>query len=652
MSSIRVDIQDAARQFQVRRAVRHAVTDWQRARDEKAASALSINARPYEDVLQSIPSREQLIDPEQRRQSLPYIEPLTFKTSVWRSLARLTTWFAIFGAVILGNMADRVLGRSSVERDAARLRAALQRAGGTFVKIGQQLAMRIDLLPWAYCVELSRMLDRMPPFPVEQALRAVDRTLRRPWQEVFAVFDPNPVGSASIACVYQAQLQDGSKVVVKVRRPRVAELFMADLQVLDWIMQIAEFLTLIRPGFTRNLRIQFRQILTEELDFRREGRFQDIFRRNSVKSGQDFFTAPRVYFELSGEDVLVQEFVSGLWLWEVISAVERKDPTGRDLLREMNIDPALVARRILWVNFWSCDETVIYHADPHPANILVRPNSELTFIDFGSCGSFNNQQLVALERMVLAMKDHDMETMARAAISLMEPLPPIDVPALMKVLQEEYVRVYHTFNTPAEYTQYWERTTARQWLVLIRIARKFDIPMNLHTLRMIRATLLYDSIVLRLDHQLDRFHEYLEYMKDRAALVKRRWRRQLREEAGDNIFLRLEELGQSFDDLVIQAQSILDRPIVNLGSTIDKWIFAASVLSRMAGRILLVTVLGMIFVNVERSLAGQPVSLLPAFVTVARNTLYQVFVAAAVVFNTRHILFRLTDRDVRRRDAL
>lgn len=646
-----MSIQAETRSILVRGAVRRAVSGWQRARREEAASARAINSLRPEDVLKAIPSRAQRIDPEQRRQSLPYLEPLTFKTSIWRSLARLFTWLGIFSSVVFGNFADRLVGRSSVEKEAIRLRSALQRAGGTFVKIGQQLAMRIDLLPWAYCVELSRMLDRMPPFPVEQALKAVERSLGRPWQEVFAVFDPEPVGSASIACVYQAVLQDGSKVVVKVRRPRVAELFMADLQVLDWITQAAEFLTLIRPGFTRNLRMQFRQILTEELDFRREGRFQDIFRRNSGKSGQDFFTAPRVYFDLSGADVLVQEFVSGLWLWEVISAVEQKDPKGRLLLRQLNIDPAVVARRILWVNFWSCDENIFYHADPHPANILIRPNNELTFIDFGSCGSFNDQQLVALERMVLSMKDRDMETMARAAISLMEPLPPIDVPALMKVLQEEYVRVYHTFNTPAQYTQYWERTTARQWLVLIRIAQKFGIPMNLHTLRMIRATLLYDSIVLRLDHQLDRFQEYLSYMKDRAELVKQRWRRRLREDAGDNVFLRLEELGQSLDDLIIRAQSTLDRPIVNLGSTIDKWIFTASVLSRMTGRILLVTVFGIVLVNVESSLAGASISLVPAFLKVAQNTLYQLFLAAAVVFNTRHILFRLRDRDFGRRTA-
>ena len=96
--------------------------------------------------------------------------------------------------------------------------------------------------------------------------------------------------------------------------------------------------------------------------------------------------------------------------------------------------------------------------------------------------------------------------------------------------------------------------------------------MNLHMLRMIRATLLYDSIVLRLDNQLDRYHEYTEFMKVRAVLVKRKWRRKLRDNAGDGVFLNVEDLGNTFNDLMIRAQTILSKPIVNLGSTVNKWV--------------------------------------------------------------------------------
>jgi ubiquinone biosynthesis protein len=601
-----------------------------------------------DSILHSLPRREQAIDPDHGRISLPLLEPVRFKTSLWKSLRRLFTWLRVIAGLMLGNFADRLVRRDTVERRAVRLRRALERAGGTFVKLGQQAAMRIDLLPWAYCVELSKMLDQMPPFPVEQALAAIERTLGRRWQDVFAVIDPKPVGSASIACVYQATLKDGAKVVVKVRRPGIAEAFMADLKVLDWIASAAELLTIMRPGYTRNLRLELRGILMDELNFRSEARFQDIFRRNAKRYGREFFTAPQVFFEYSGEEVLVQEFINGLWVWEVIAAVEQSNPEGRQLLERLNIDPKLVARHILWVSFWSMEAHVFFHADPHPANILVRPNNEVVFIDFGSCGSFNHQQRIALEQMVLAMKDQDVETMSRATLILMEPIPPVDVPALMKETQAEYLRVLHTFDTPAEYTQYWERTSARQWLTMVKIARKFKLPSNLHMLRMIRATLLYDSIVLRLDNQLNRYDEYLHFMKDLAQLVKLKWRARLRDNSGDHFFLNVEEAGNALNDLLLKTQSAQGRPIVTLGSTINKGIFSASVLLRLAGRLILVTLLAMLGVQLWYALAGEPFSMGMAFSAVIRNRLYQVLVAAALLLNLRHIVVRLTEPEVGR----
>jgi ubiquinone biosynthesis protein len=633
------------RPVHVRQSVYEAVSLW-KSRQKVAEDSRSDNGHPpIEAVLQPIPRREQSTPPDERKLWIPLVEPDAVKISFGRSLMRLLTWLWVILRIWLGNVFDKLLRRDTPARSAVRFRKALERAGGTFVKLGQQLAMRVDLLPWEYCVELSKMLDRMAPFPVEEALQAIDRTLKRPWQDVFAVFDPVPVGSASLACVYQAVLKNGTKVVVKVRRPEIQETFAADLQVLDWLSRLAEFLTIIRPGFTHKLRVELRDVLFEELDFRREARFQDIFRRNAKKAGWTFFTAPRVYFAYSGEEVLVQEFVSGLWLWEVINIVEGKDPAGRALLRNLNIDPAVVARRILRVNYWSWDENVFFHADPHPANILVRPDSKLTFVDFGSCGSFNNQQRIALEQMVLSMKNQDVEAMTRATLSLMEPFQPVDLPFLIKYAEEEYMRVLHTFNTPAEYTEYWERTSARQWFVMIRTSQKFNLPMNLHMLRMIRSTLLYDSIVLRLDHQLDRYDEYTDFMRYRAQFVNRRWRKRLRDNTGDNIFLNVEELGSTFNDLMIQVQSLLSRPVVNLGSTVNKWVFTVSVLSRMAARILFISLALVGLVQGLQYWAGTPVPFLNTLDAVTSNKLYLVFVGATVLFSVRLILFRLRDRD-------
>lgn len=640
-------IQEEVKPMRVRPAVFEAVRVWKNRQEAVAGLDEARSAYPpAESILQSIPRRQQAVPPDERKLWIPYVDQLPIRNTFFRSFMRLFAWLRVILTIGLGNFFDQLLRRDTVERRAGRFRRALERAGGTFVKLGQQLAMRVDLLPWAYCVELSKMLDRMIPFSTEQALEAVERTIKRPWQEVFAVFDPKPIGSASLACVFQATLKDGSKVVVKVRRPGIRELFAADLQVLDWVTSLAEFLTIMRPGFTSKLRIDLREVLMEELDFRREARFADIFRRNAKSTGWNFFTAPHVYFEYSGDEVLVQEFVSGLWLWEVIAINEQKNAKGLKLLKDLNIDPAVVARRILLAFFWSADEHVFFHADPHPANILIRPDNEITFIDFGSCGSFNNQQRVALEQMVLSMKNQDVESMTRASLSLMEPLPPVDVPALVKHSQEEYLRVLHTFNTPAEYTQYWERTSARQWFVLIRVAQKFNLPMNLHMLRMIRATLLYDSIVLRLDNQLDRYHEYTEFMKIRAQLVKRKWRRKLRDNAGDGVFLNVEDLGNTFNDLMIRAQTILSKPIVNLGSTVNKWVFAASVLSRMVGRIVLITLLGMGLVGAVNIISGTPVSFVLTAGAVFQSRVYQGFLVITFVFSTRLILFRLRDRDL------
>lgn len=599
------------------------------------------------DVLVPLPRRKNVIAPSMAALR-PHTHPITFQAGFFTSLRRLFLWLTVFGQVSLERLVDRVRGRDTIERRAHRIRVALERVGGTFVKFGQQVAMRIDVVPWEYCVELSKMLDRMPPFPVEAALAAVERAAGKPWTEIFAVFDPQPVGSASLACVFQAVLKDGSKVAVKVRRPGIGRVFAADFRVLDWLFNVVEALAIIRPGFTHDLRREFRETLLEELDFRKEAQFQHIFRRRApTEKGQDFFTAPKVYDTLCSGDVIVQEFVSGMFLWEVIAAVEHRDPEGLAMMERLDIDPAVVARRILWSAFWSFEENLFFHADPHPANIIVGEHSTLTFIDFGSCGSFNNEQRWAMQRIARAMRAGDAEGMARATLKMMEPFPPIDVTGVMKEVQEEYTRVLYTFRTKAEHTQWWERTSARQWLSMVKVAHKYNLPFNLHTLRVIRATLLYDTVVIRLDHSLDRYKEYGEFLRDQAKWARNRWRRRQKNNRLQ-FALRASDLAATAGDMLERAQQTLSSPVAEFTSMIDKSVFAFSVLTRLAGRLLFLAAAGMAVIGWRAYHLTGAVDLGALFLTVVRGKPYGVIAIALIAVNARHILFRFRERDERR----
>src|SRR5689334_11312925 len=210
----------------VRSAVEGAIRHWQLRQKLASQAKVKVDYPTLEEILQPIERRERLISLDERFDAvLPSYTSLPHKNDFGRSFGRLFTWIYVGTLVVLGIGLDWLLRRDTPARQAVHLRRGLERASGTFVKFGQQAAMRIDLLPWDYCVELSKMLDKMVPFPVEHALAAIERTTGKPWQEIFAVFDPEPIGSASIACVYQAVLKDGTKVAVKVRRPNILKVF-------------------------------------------------------------------------------------------------------------------------------------------------------------------------------------------------------------------------------------------------------------------------------------------------------------------------------------------------------------------------------------------------------------------------------------------
>ncbi|MFC1936349.1 ABC1 kinase family protein [Chloroflexota bacterium] len=643
----------------VQQAIAAGLESWQAARIDSALprevklSKLSggngTGQRSLEEVLTSIP-RRQIATSQIDDVSLPLVQPVTFKTSQIKAVGRLFVWIYMILSFIAGNLWDQLRRRDSEARRAVRLRCTFEKVGGTFVKLGQQMAMRIDLLPWAYTIELSKMLDQIPPFPLEQAIEIIERSTGQKWQDIFSVFDPEPVGSASVACVYQAVLKTGEKVAVKVRRPKIGELFMADFKAFDWLLDLAEFLTIVRPGYTLNIRKEFQTILLEELDFVQEARFQDMFRRSARKTGQKFFAAPKLFHQFCNQEMIVQEFTAGIWLWEIMAGVEQQNIQALTRMRELNINPKKVAQRLLWVNYWGMQENLFFHADPHPANVIVSKNSKLTFIDFGSCGSFNREQRAGLELTAMASGQNDAEGMARGTLKLFEPLPPLDVKELFQEAESEYTRVLTIFKSKQEHTEWWERTSVRQWMSFFKFSRKNNIAVTIHTLRMIRATLLYDTVAVRISKEVDRFEEYLKFKKFRESQAKKRvtknLKNQVKQGLDDTVFFRMEEIAKTGEKLMYRTRSMLDSPLFNFSSLIGKWVFTASLTIKVLGRILLVTFLGAAIAAGLQLVSGQPLQPVEILNMLYANRFYQAIIALLIITNVRHILFRLRDQEV------
>jgi len=433
----------------VRPAVQAGVDQWRsRQLDQKPGeSALNIDPETWSVAESSGDSG--IFQPMPRRAPLTVaavsaISPRTmrltssFRAGLWLTVRRLSIWLLGIARFLGGTIWDVLRRRDSVERRAVRLRQTFERIGGTFIKFGQQAAVRVDLLPYPYIEELTKLLDKVDPFPTEAAVTAIERVTGRPMAETFEVFDPVPIGSASIACVYQAILKRGDRVAVKVRRPGIGDEFVADFRVLGWLFGLLEFLTIVRPGFTEIVLQELQTTLLEELDFYKEFRLQEIFRRRAQRARRPYFSAPRVYPELCGEDVITEEFVSGIWLYELLSAVEYNDQAALAKIRQLNIDPKIVARRLLWVSYWGLWESTFFHADPHPANVIIQRDNKLVFIDFGSMGALKATRRMTLHEIYNLEEQEDLENMARLSLTLLEPLPPIDTERVIKAIEEVY----------------------------------------------------------------------------------------------------------------------------------------------------------------------------------------------------------------------
>ena len=286
---------------------------------------------------------------------------------------------------------------------AVRLRRALEDLGPIFVKFGQILSTRRDLLPEDIADEFASLQDRVPPFPGETAAGIVRDALGRPIEEVFGEFVREPLASASIAQVHAARLRDGREVVVKVVRPEIEKVIRRDVSLLHLVAELAQrYWPDARRLHPREVVAEYEKTILDELDLLREAASASQLRRNF--EGSDLLHVPEVFWEYTRRRVMVMERVSGI----PISNVEA--------LAEAGIDLRVLAERGVEIFFTQLMRHNFFHADMHPGNIFVdrahpdRPS--YIAVDFGIMGSLSEQDQRYLAENFLAFFNHDYRRVA------------------------------------------------------------------------------------------------------------------------------------------------------------------------------------------------------------------------------------------------
>lgn len=281
-----------------------------------------------------------------------------------------------------------------------RLRLVCEELGPTFIKFGQLLSTRIDIIPPDVIRELVKLQDHAPPFPSETARKIIEEDLGKPANELFAEFSAEPIAAASIAQVHLATLHSGEKVVVKVQRPGIHAQVAVDLDILETLAGgLERYVPESRAFYPSDLVAFFRKSITRELDFLAEARSAERFSHNFADSPD--VCIPKIHWQLTANRVLVMDDLEGI----------RVDDTKR--LADAGIDLKATALKGAKAFLKQVFVDRFFHADPHPGNFSVLPDGRLVLIDFGMVGRLDSDLLEETANVLIAVADWDAARAAR-----------------------------------------------------------------------------------------------------------------------------------------------------------------------------------------------------------------------------------------------
>ncbi len=433
------------------------------------------------------------------------------------------------------------------------LRGLFERLGGSFLKFGQILSLQIDTLPREYCDALLALLDRVPPFPAEQVERIFQEELHASPRDLYQTFDFQPFASASIGQVHRATLRGGSSVAVKVQRPGIRALFELDNMMLRTGVRFVLFFHIRGLYFMRDPVRELSSWTLDELDYRREAAYATILGGNATHSPTE--KVPKIYADLSGERILTMEYLEGPSVSSYLRMLESNDQAQLDVLTARGFIPSVFSANVI-SNFLSdAFRFGIFHADLHPANLLILPNNVVGYVDFGIVATLTPEARRKQIELTLAYASGIPEAIYEGFLNICMIEPHADLAGLRRKI-EDYAQ--HWYAEPAVGGRVRFRVTVTQTMMdLLQVARRYGVLVDREMIKYIRSTILADGLVARLAPGFDL-----------AAVLRRVVEDYLATEARDKIFSRGGALAlladltiwmQSGPGGIMHALNLLDR---------------------------------------------------------------------------------------------
>ncbi len=342
---------------------------------------------------------------------------------IWRAIT--VVW--LFAGFLIGLLIDRAVGHVEANKGdrATQLREILTYLGPTYIKVGQALSTRPDLIKQDFLEELIKLQDQLPPFDNELAMQIIESQLKKSVEELYKEISPRPVAAASLGQVYKARLYSGEEVAVKVQRPNLLPVITRDLYLLRWAASWIKPLLPLNLGDNLTIVVdEFGVKLFEEIDYQNEGRNAEKFAANF----QDDPTVkvPSIYWRYSSQTVLTLEWIDGIKLTD-LEAI-RKAGLDRDKLIKAGVTSGM--RQLLEFGF--------FHADPHPGNLFAMADGRMAFIDFGMMDQLTQYTKETIAGSVVHLINKDYLSLTDDFVKLGFLTPDIDIspiiPALEKVL--------------------------------------------------------------------------------------------------------------------------------------------------------------------------------------------------------------------------